>query len=277
MELAPKGELFSRVVNSGNLTEPQAARYLKQIMSAVGYMHSQGVVHRDLKLENVLLDSGDNCKVCDFGLAHTYEMGNDGRPILTSLTEVCGSKSYCAPEVLAGGSNSGGYNGFPMDVWSCGICLFAMIAGFFPLDEATGADWRYERVRMAASQRFSATHTIFGFYDRECPVSRGCSDLIDGMLTISAENRLTIEQILAAPWAVGGGEAMPNETMDVDIPVYRGLSAANQMSREQIEAMLANEQEAPPSPVYRGGPALGPPPGLARQNCKFCADFHLEE
>lgn len=140
MELAPQGELFSRVVSGGNLTEPQAARYLKHIMGAVGYMHSQGVVHRDLKLENVLLDNGDNCKVCDFGLAHMYEMGNDGRPTLTKLTEVCGSKSYCAPEVLA---HSGGYNGFPMDVWSCGICLFAMVAGFFPLDEATGADWRY--------------------------------------------------------------------------------------------------------------------------------------
>jgi len=274
MELAPKGELFSRVVNSGSLTEPQAARYLKQIMGAVGYMHSQGVVHRDLKLENVLLDNGDNCKVCDFGLAHTYEMGNDGRPTLTKLTEVCGSKSYCAPEVLA---HSGGYNGFPMDVWSCGICLFAMIAGFFPLDEATGADWRYERVKMAASQRFSATHTIFGFYERECPVSQACSDLIDGMLTISAENRLTVEQVFRAPWTHAEGELPAKVAMDVETPVYRGLSAASQMSREQIEALLANEQEAPPSPVYRGGPALGPPPGLSRQNCKFCADFHLEE
>jgi len=231
-------------------------------------------VHRDLKLENVLLDNGDNCKVCDFGLAHTYEMGNDGRPTLTKLTEVCGSKSYCAPEVLA---HSGGYNGFPMDVWSCGICLFAMIAGFFPLDEATGADWRYERVKMAASQRFSATHTIFGFYERECPVSQACSDLIDGMLTISAENRLTVEQVFRAPWTHAEGELPAKVAMDVETPVYRGLSAASQMSREQIEALLANEQEAPPSPVYRGGPALGPPPGLSRQNCKFCADFHLEE
>lgn len=266
MELAESGELFSRVINSGMLSEDEARKYFTQLMNAVAYMHSQGIVHRDLKLENVLLDAKDNCKVCDFGLAHMYDMTKESKPILVKLHEVCGSKSYCAPEVLEGL----GYDGFPMDVWSCGICLFAMLAGFFPLDEATGADWRFERVKMAASQRCSATHTIFGFYERACPLTQNCTDLIDGCLNINPENRLTVEQVLQSAWLTnskGKGDAM-----DVDRPVYRG--AAANVTREQLAAMLA--EEAPQSPVYRGGPALGPPPMLARQHCKFCPDFHCE-
>mmetsp|Transcript_2162 Transcript_2162/g.4437 ORF Transcript_2162/g.4437 Transcript_2162/m.4437 type:complete len:349 (-) Transcript_2162:374-1420(-) len=268
MELAEGGELFSRVINSGSLTEDEARKYFKQIMSAVDFMHSQGVVHRDLKLENVLLDGKDNCKVCDFGLAHTYDMTKDSKPIMVKLHEVCGSKSYCAPEVLEGL----GYDGFPMDVWSCGICLFAMLAGFFPLDEATGADWRYERVKMASSQRCSATHTIFGFYERACPLTQSCTDLIDGCLGINPLNRLTVEQVLQSAWVTN--KKVGKDAMDVDGPVYRGVGTAN-LTREQLAAMLA--EEAPQSPVYRGGPALGPPPLLARQPCKFCPDFHLEE
>ena len=147
------------------------------------------------QLENVLLQN-DQCKVCDFGLAHVYEPDPSGPPgsFKTSvmLREVCGSKSYCAPEVLEGK----GYAGFPTDVWSCGICLFAMLAGFFPLDEASGSDWRFERVRMAAASNMSATHTIFGFYDRPCTLSREVTDLIDGMLIIPPHQRLTVEQIL---------------------------------------------------------------------------------
>merc|ERR1719502_2532434 len=181
MELAPGGELFSRVIDAGTLKEDEARPYFKQLMESVAYMHSMGVVHRDLKLENVLLKD-DKCKVCDFGLAHVFEPDAAGG-INTSvmLREVCGSKSYCAPEVLEGR----GYVGFPTDVWSCGICLFAMLAGFFPLDEASGADWRFERVKLAAASGMSVTHTIFGFYERRCMLSQEVTDLIDGMLIIN--------------------------------------------------------------------------------------------
>ena len=157
MDLAEHGELFSRVIEKGSLQEHEAQPWFLQLVLAVQHMHAHGVVHRDLKLENILLDGQDLCKVCDFGLAHQYSSAKEpGKFDITSLKEVCGSKSYCAPEVLEGR----GYEGFPTDVWSCGICLFAMLAGFFPLDEASGSDWRFGRVKMAADSGMSTCHTI---------------------------------------------------------------------------------------------------------------------
>ena len=266
MELAAGGELFSRVITAGILMEDQARGYFRQFLEGVGFMHSVGVVHRDLKLENVLLDAHDHCKICDFGLAHEYQVLN-GEIQVTMRLEVCGSKSYCAPEVLEGR----GYEGFPVDVWSCGICLFAMLAGFFPLDEANGSDWRYERVKMAAAAQCSATHTIFGFYERECTLTTDASDLIDSMLIIDPANRLTVPEVLQSSWCSGvkGVES----AREGERPVYRELSAG--LSAAELEAMYAAEENgAARRPVYRGGPPLGPPPMLCKQEQIFCADFH---
>jgi len=269
MELATGGELFSRVISSGSLTEADARPYFRQLMEAVEEMHSKGVVHRDLKLENVLLDGSGNCKVCDFGLAHRFLAGADGSKFDASvkLKEVCGSKSYCAPEVLEGR----GYLGFPTDVWSCGICLFAMLAGFFPLDEASGGDWRYERVKTAAAAGQSTCHTIYGFYERPCLLSKEVTDLIDAMLAINPEKRLTVAQVLQAPWlAVGlplGGGVYDGEAQP---PSYRGV----QMGPEQLKALLAQESAEPVPPVYRGV-AAAPPSGapmLGRQTAFLRGD-----
>jgi len=234
----------------------------------VHYMHANGIVHRDLKLENVLLHN-DKCKVCDFGLAHEYKrMASEPLGFeMTTLREVCGSKSYCAPEVLEGK----GYEGFPTDVWSCGICLFAMLAGFFPLDEASGADWRFERVRMAASAGQSVAHTIFGFYDRTCQLSREVTDLIDGMLVIPSAHRLTVDQVLESPWVKG--EKIPNGN-----PQYRGYQDFSDPDKAAaLRAMLAQESDEQMQPVYRGGGGGGPPPMLRKQEAMFCADFHFAD
>ena len=257
MEIAAGGELFSRVITAGKLREDQARGYFRQILEGVGFMHSMGIVHRDLKLENVLLDAHDHCKICDFGIAHEYEV-LDGEIQVTKLTHLVGTKSYIAPEIFEGR----GYEGFPVDVWSCGICLFTMLAGFFPFEEAKNSNQQYEHVKMAVAPQYSATHTIFGIYERACTLTTDASDLIDSMLIIDPANRFTVPEVLQSPWC-SGMEGVEGER-EGERPVYRsaGLSAAE-------------ENGAARRPLYRGGPALGPPPMLCKQEQIFCADFHI--
>ena len=125
MEVASGGELFDQVIDRGAMSEATGRKFMSQLLAGVHHCHSRGVAHRDLKLENVLLTKDGVVKVIDFGLSHIYAKGGDGefdRSVL--LKEMCGSKSYAAPEVLSGV----GYDGFLADVWSLGVCLFAMLS-----------------------------------------------------------------------------------------------------------------------------------------------------
>jgi BR serine/threonine kinase len=144
MEACTGGELFQQVESVGHVSEERARRLVKGVVSGTVFMHSRGVAHRDLKLENILLDApdGDCAKICDLGLAHVYESCGDGTYAPVKLTRCCGTKSYTPPEVLAGMP----YDGFLVDVWSLGVCLFAMCAGFFPLEvvrRARELAWRH--------------------------------------------------------------------------------------------------------------------------------------
>jgi len=266
MELASAGELFGRVIQSGSLREEEARPYFTQLIGAVKYMHTMGIAHRDLKLENVLLSSDggeDICKVCDFGLAYRYEVDGAGKVLKgRPLMETCGSKSYAAPEVLEGR----GYDGFDADVWSCGICLFAMLAGFFPLDEATGADWRFERVKLATQNGMSAARTIFSFYDRPCQLSRPVVDMIDGMLSVNPKKRLQVDDVLQSMWVIDDKitSDYADEYMYDEAPRYRGV-AGGAFDPSALSAYGGGNDMAP---LYRGAPAgvTAEPPKLMKQN-----------
>ena len=97
-EYAAKGDIFDYLVSHRRLAEPQARHFFVQILSAVKYCHSQGVVHRDLKAENLLLDSEGSIKLADFGFSNYYERG----PGAQLLSTFCGSPPYAAPELFEG-------------------------------------------------------------------------------------------------------------------------------------------------------------------------------
>lgn len=233
MELAPKGDLFARVISCGSLPEKDARKYYTDMMRGVEYLHLCGVVHRDLKLENVLICEDDVCKLCDFGLAHVFQRDEEDQILQVPLHEVCGSKSYAAPEVL---NNQGaGYDGFAADVWSCGICLFAMVAGFFPLDEAVASDWRFNSMVSAHDQGMSLAPVIYGFYNRDCNLSVEAVALVDLCLVLDPPSRCCSTDILEHAWSLG--EALPPDQIkgvggaDADYgcfgmktPVYRAMS-----------------------------------------------------
>lgn len=127
MEYVKGGELFDKV-SKGKLKHDDARRYFQQLVSAVDYCHSRGVCHRDLKPENLLLDENGNLKVSDFGLsALAQSKHQDGL-----LHTTCGTPAYVAPEVI----NRKGYDGIKADIWSCGVILYVLLAGFLPFRDS---------------------------------------------------------------------------------------------------------------------------------------------
>ncbi|PFH57806.1 hypothetical protein XA68_14550 [Ophiocordyceps unilateralis] len=158
LEYASGGELFDYILNHRYLKDHSARRLFAQLVSGVGYLHKKGIVHRDLKLENLLLDRNRNIIITDFGFANTFdpneELSEDEELNLTDRDFVkrmgldkvkangtrrgdlmqtsCGSPCYAAPELVVSDSL---YTGRKVDVWSCGVILYAMLAGYLPFDD----------------------------------------------------------------------------------------------------------------------------------------------
>ncbi|KAK7410433.1 hypothetical protein VNO78_01214 [Psophocarpus tetragonolobus] len=176
LEFITGGELFDKIIHHGRLSEADSRRYFQQLIDGVDYCHSKGVYHRDLKPENLLLDSLGNIKISDFGLSAFPEQG------VTILRTTCGTPNYVAPEVLS----HKGYNGAVADVWSCGVILYVLLAGYLPFDELdlTTLYSKIERV------------------DFSCPPSFpvGAKMLIHRILDPNPETRITIEQIRNDEW-----------------------------------------------------------------------------
>ncbi|KAJ6731849.1 NON-SPECIFIC SERINE/THREONINE PROTEIN KINASE [Salix purpurea] len=127
LQLVTGGELFDKIASKGRLKEDEARKYFQQLICAVDYCHSRGVYHRDLKPENLLMDANGILKVSDFGLsALPQQVREDGL-----LHTTCGTPNYVAPEVI----NNKGYDGARADLWSCGVILFVLMAGYLPFEE----------------------------------------------------------------------------------------------------------------------------------------------
>ncbi|KAF5196406.1 CBL-interacting serine/threonine-protein kinase [Thalictrum thalictroides] len=126
MEYVKGGELFKKV-SKGRLKEEVARKYFQQLISAVGFCHARGVFHRDLKPENLLLDENGDLKVSDFGLSCVSDqIRQDGL-----FHTFCGTPAYVSPEVLA----RKGYDAAKVDIWSCGVILFVLMAGYLPFHD----------------------------------------------------------------------------------------------------------------------------------------------
>ncbi|XP_057980385.1 CBL-interacting serine/threonine-protein kinase 9 isoform X2 [Malania oleifera] len=178
LEFVDGGELFDKIAKHGRLKEDEARGYFHQLINAVDYCHSRGVYHRDLKPENLLLDSFGVLKISDFGLsAFAQQVREDGL-----LHTACGTPNYVAPEVL----NDRGYDGASADIWSCGVILFVLMAGYLPFDEISLMAL-YKKILKA---------------DFSCPswFSPGAKRLIKRILDPNPLTRITIPEILENEW-----------------------------------------------------------------------------
>nr|KJB64073.1 hypothetical protein B456_010G032200 [Gossypium raimondii] len=176
LEFITGGELFDKIVHKGRLSEAEARRFFQQLIDGVEYCHSKGVYHRDLKPENLLLDSLGNLKISDFGLSALPEQG------VSLLRTTCGTPNYVAPEVLS----HKGYDGAVADVWSCGVILYVLMAGYLPFDELD-LTTLYSKIERA---------------DFSCPswFPVGAKSLIHRILDPNPQTRITIEQIRSDEW-----------------------------------------------------------------------------
>ena len=181
-------QLYDKIVKNpgGKFLEPQARFYFKQLISGIGGCHAQGVCHRDIKPENLLLDSDMNLRISDFGLSRAYTTDEGAAGTTQDRTSLmhttCGTPNYVAPEVL----EDRGYDGRMSDIWSCGVVLYATMAGYLPFDEPTIP---------ALFQRIQAGDFEYPF-DFKAPLR----SLLSRILTVDPAERATVEDILADPW-----------------------------------------------------------------------------
>ncbi|KAF2222203.1 kinase-like domain-containing protein [Elsinoe ampelina] len=198
LELAPEGELFNWIVLKGRLSEADTRRIFVQLFQGVKYLHERNIVHRDIKPENILLiDKELNVKVADFGLAKII-----GEESFT--TTLCGTPSYVAPEILEPG-NRRRYTR-AVDIWSLGVVLYICLCGFPPFsDELYTRDNPYTLSQQIKMGRFDYPSP---YWDS---VGDPALDLIDKMLTVDVEKRISVEGCLEHPWTTGRVDGPPGK------------------------------------------------------------------
>jgi len=181
MEYASGGEVFDYLVLHGRMKEKEARAKFRQIVSAVQYCHQKKIIHRDLKAENLLLDSEMNIKIADFGFSNEFVPGN-------KLDTFCGSPPYAAPELFQGKK----YDGPEVDVWSLGVILYTLVSGSLPFDGSTLRELR-ERV-------------LRGKYRIPFYMSTDCENLLKKFLVLNPTRRASLEVIMKDKWMNMGFE-----------------------------------------------------------------------
>jgi len=217
MEECVGGELFQRIVEKGQYTERDAAKVVKQLLSALHYMHSENnVVHCDLKPDNILfLDKSDDSlvKIIDFGMSKVL-------PRLQYLTHLCGTPYYTAPEVI----KEKKYN-HACDMWSIGVILYVMIFGYPPFyvdPEKYGKHERkaiYEKIKRGFVARVRSTekHGFGPWFPDHIPVSKEVRHLIAKLLEFKVKNRYTAAEALQHEWVTSQGGAQGDDEKEEEM------------------------------------------------------------
>ncbi|XP_074582233.1 CBL-interacting protein kinase 32-like [Curcuma longa] len=208
LEFVTGGELLDKIINHGRMRESEARKYFQQLIHAVDYCHSRGVYHRDLKPENLLLDASGNLKISDFGLsALSQQVRGDGL-----LHTACGTPNYVAPEVL----NDRGYDGATADLWSCGVILFVLLAGYLPFEDSN---------LITLYNKISASEFTFPTW-----FSLEAKTLLTRILDPNPMTRITVSEILKNQWFKKGYKP----------PVFKETYEAN---LDDVHAVFMDSEE----------------------------------
>lgn len=171
MELCAGGDLLNYVRKRKKLDEIAAKYLFKQLIEGLGYLHSKNVLHRDIKLDNILLDGKGMVKIADFGVSKEVKPDE-------IMREQCGTPAYIAPEII----KDRGYTGFKADLWSAGVVLYAMLYGTVPFKANNMQD--LHKLILTAK------------YNLKDEISEPAKDLLRALLEPDPIKRLTIRQVL---------------------------------------------------------------------------------
>ncbi|KAG9083342.1 serine/threonine-protein kinase KIN2 [Ceratobasidium sp. 370] len=221
-EYVDGGQMLDYIISHGRLRERAARKFARQIGSALEYCHKNNVVHRDLKIENILISQTGNIKIIDFGLSNLFNPEDH-------LSTFCGSLYFAAPELL----NAKVYTGPEVDVWSFGVVLYVLVCGKVPFDD----------------QSMPALHAKIkrGLFDSPMWLSQECKHILSRMLVTNPQQRATLTEVLSHPWMIrsfGGPpdpHLVPREPLSVaelDPAVIREMTGFEFGTPDQIHAQL---------------------------------------
>uniref|UniRef100_A0A672YGI3 non-specific serine/threonine protein kinase n=1 Tax=Sphaeramia orbicularis TaxID=375764 RepID=A0A672YGI3_9TELE len=239
--------ILTHIQNRKHFDELEASKVVRDIAQALDFLHTKGIAHRDLKLENILCEYTDQVspvKICDFDLGSGVKLSSACTPITTpELTTPCGSAEYMAPEVVEVFTDEASFYDKRCDLWSLGVILYILLSGSPPFTGHCGTDcgWdRGETCRTCQSHLFeSIQQGKYEFPDKDwAHITDGAKDLISKLLVRDATLRLSAAQVLKHPWVQGNA---PERGLPTPHVLQRN-SSTKDLTQFAAEAIAFNRQ-----------------------------------
>jgi serine/threonine protein kinase len=223
LEHAGGRDLIQCLMHTGNFDEKTGRFYFKQLMEGIAYIHEKGMVHRDLKPDNLLFNDEFRMKVADFGTVGSLHKQ-------AVLSTFCGTENYMAPEVLASYEERQQYAGEPVDVFSCGVILFIMVVGSMPFQIALPDNDLYKYIHQGRWKHFWRKYqSMQGGLD---DIPQSFLKLIEGMLANNVQDRMTVRDVMQSEWFNG------------EVPSEGDVHESMMTRKREVEARIKAEKQA---------------------------------
>ncbi|KAL6494745.1 Serine/threonine-protein kinase srk2e [Orobanche gracilis] len=236
MEYASGGELFERICNAGRFSEDEARFYFQHLISGVSFCHSMQICHRDLKLENTLLDGSPapRLKICDFGYS---KFGLSGNRLSSSVLHsqpksTVGTPAYITPEVLLKKE----YDGKIADVWSCGVTLYVMLVGAYPFEDSEEPKNFKKTIQRILSVQYSIPDYV--------RISLECRHLVSRIFVADPAKRITIPEIRNHDWFL---KNLPTDLTDDSMSNNQFEEPEQPMQSDDEIMQIITEATIPPA------------------------------